>query len=213
MQRSVMRWWLPAVLAPVLVATVDARVAAAQGCTSPERLTLAAVAGRSSPYFDLDRDAIAPRPGSVSVRDGFQVGGRGDISIAGPLRARVEAWTARWDVERRTFSPIDGQIETITSEGHVTASHFGASAGLRGGRAPLCWQVLVGGGLYALSFRDKTSYRPGVALTAGVDFPTGARGRVQIDVQLHLIDTKSRSPVASTTALAAALVAGWGIRF
>ena len=73
--------------------------------------------------------------------------------------------------------------------------------------------MLVGGGLYSLTFRDSTLRRPGVSITAGIEVPTGERGAVQVDVQVHIIDTKSRFPVSSSSALAAALVAGWAYRF
>ena len=197
------------------VATVLARPAFAQvnSCTGPERLFVGAVAGRSSPEFDLTADAIPPTPGSVSVRSGFQFGGRGDVTIAGPLRARVEGWTANWDVERRIYSPLNGQVVSLTPEGHIDAHHLGASIGVRGGRSPVCWQVLAGGGLYSLRYRDVTSRRPGFVLTAGMDFPTGERGRVQLEAQVHIIDSQMHSPVHGTKALSLALVAGWGIRF
>jgi hypothetical protein len=47
--------------------------------------------GRSSPYFDLTRDAADAGPGeSILVRGGFQLAARADLPIAGPWRARVE---------------------------------------------------------------------------------------------------------------------------
>jgi hypothetical protein len=52
-----------------------------------------------------------------------------------------------------------------------------------------------------------------VALAAGVEVPAGNRGAVQADLQLHLINTGARFPIASSTALAASISVGWSQRF
>lgn len=185
-------------------------VASAQsrGCSSPDRPMVGFTIGRSSPYFDVHPQTIDPTGGSVMVRGGVQVSGRGDFSIGGPFRVRVDAGRAGWEVERLTYNP-----DTATPVGKVGVWQLDAQIGLRGGRAPVCWYVLAGGGLYSLSFRDDTSRQGGVAITPGMEFPTGEHGRLQIEVQLHLIETKARPPVHSSTALATALVVGWAFRF
>jgi hypothetical protein len=52
-----------------------------------------------------------------------------------------------------------------------------------------------------------------VALTAGIELPTGERGAVQVDVQLHLINTQGRYPIAFSDVPAASLMVGWSMRF
>jgi hypothetical protein len=201
----------------VLAVPAVAGVAYAQraGCSEPDRPSIGVTVGRSSPYFYLDREAVSPEPpGSISVRTGWQVSSRSDLSIAGPWKVRVEASSANWNVEVRTYDPARNfELVATTSAGHVAARQIGAGIGLRGGRWPTCWNLLAGGGLYSLTFRDQTIRQPGFAITAGIEVPTGERGKVQVDVQLHLIDTDSRPPVSSTTALATSLVAGWAYRF
>jgi hypothetical protein len=185
-------------------------VASAQpgGCGSPDRPLLGFSIGRSSPYFDVHPETINPAGASVMVGSGFQVGGRGEFSIGGPFRIRAEGSRAWWEVERRTYNP-----DTSTPEGHAGVWQVGAQIGLRGGRAPVCWYVLAGGGLYSISYRDDTSHQPGVAITPGMDFPTGDRGRLQLEAQLHIINAESRPPVQSSAVLALSLVVGWVYRF
>jgi hypothetical protein len=182
-------------------------------CTARERPLVGVAAGWSSPYVYLDSDAVEDGPGSIQVHGGVQIGGRGDFSIGGPVRVRVEGSTAWWSVDRQTYSPDAAATVTTGSEGHVNVRQLGASIGLRGGRAPLCWYVLAGGGLYSLSFRDDTLRRPGFQLTPGLEFPTGDRGRLQIEAQIHFIDTNGRPPFSSTKALAASIVFGWAYQF
>jgi hypothetical protein len=55
--------------------------------------------------------------------------------------------------------------------------------------------------------------RPGAALTAGIEFPTGERGAVQVDVQLHLINTQGRYPIAFSDVPSASLMVGWSRQF
>jgi hypothetical protein len=179
------------------------------------RPSVGVVVGRSSPYFDLSRGVVDEDPlASVSVRSGLLVGARGDLSIAGPLRLRVEGSTARWNIERQVYDPaLNYQLVSKSSVGRVAARQVGGAVGLRLGRAPVCAHVLIGGALHSLRVRDTTLRRPGVSITAGLEIPTGARGKVQMDMQLHIIDTDSRTPVASTKALAASIVAGWAYSF
>lgn len=206
---------LSLLVALALTTTIGTGIASAQGvgCSSPDRPLVGLAIGRSSPYFDVSPETIDPAGGSVLVRGGWQVGGRADLSIGGPFRVRVEGSSAWWEVEHVTYDPNNGQVLSETSEGHVGVRQIGAQIGLRGGRNPVCWYVLAGGGLYSLSFRDDTSRQPGVAITPGMEFPAGARGRLQVEVQLHIINTKGQPPVHGSAALAAALVVGWAYRF
>ena len=202
-------------IALVLTTTVGTGVASAQGlgCSSPDRPLVGFAIGRSSPYFDVSPETIDPAGGSIMVRGGWQVGGRADLSIGGPFRVRIEGAGAWWEVERVTYDPTNGQVLSEISEGQVSVRQIGAQIGLRGGRAPVCWYVVAGGGLYSLSFRDDTSRQPGIAITPGMEFPTGARGRLQVEAQVHIINAKGQPPVQGSSALAAALVVGWAYRF
>jgi len=202
----------------LLLVDVGAGVGFAQsraGCQEPERPSAGVAVGRSSPYVELAREVLpVEQPTSVFVRSGWQITGRGDVTIGGPFRLRIEGSTARWDVVRETYSPeLNYQLVDSRSIGHISVRQIGAAIGLRGGRRPVCGHVLVGGGLYSLTFRDDTLRRPGISFAAGIEVPTGARGVVQVDLQLHIIDTKNQRPVSGSAALAAGLVAGWAYRF
>jgi hypothetical protein len=196
----------------ILAVTVDVAHAQSRECSiAPRGIGLSV--GRVSPYLELSRGAVDPVPaGSILVRNGFQVAGRGDLPIAGPWRARVEAAFADWPVVRQIYG--DG-VEPIARDtvGRVGVRQLVGMIGRQGGRSPVCGYVLAGGGFYSLAFRRATVRRPGVALTAGVEFPTGERGAVQVDVQLHLISTQGRYPIAFSTVPAAGLLAGWSLRF
>ena len=182
-------------------------------CSSRVPPSIGVSAGRSSPSFDLARDAREPgENGSVLVRAGALLAGRADAPISGPWRARIEGSAANWRVERRTYGP-HGEVTASQTAGHVEVRQLTAFVGRQGGRTPVCGYVLAGGGLYSLRYQGASIRSPGVALTAGVEVPTGERGAVQADVQLHLINTRSRYPVASTDALAASLSVGWSYRF
>jgi hypothetical protein len=169
--------------------------------------------GRVSPYVELSQGAVDTVPrGSILVRNGFQLAGRGDLPIAGPWRVRVEAAAASWPVVRQTYSD-DFQLTATETAGHVGVRQVAAMIGRQGGRSPVCGYVLAGGGFYSLDFRGAAVRRPGVALTAGIELPTGERGAVQVDVQLHLINTQARYPIAFSDVPAASLMVGWSLRF
>jgi hypothetical protein len=208
---------LAAVLAILSTLTLYPAAAGAQtgaGCRAPTRPSIGVAIGPSSPYFDLERTALDAAPAaSARVRGGTQVSARGDLSIAGPLRLRVEGSTASWNVERLTPGPGPADLPIATAAGRMSARHLIGAIGLRGGRAPACGHVLIGGGLYSLGLGDTTLRRPGMAVVAGVEIPTGRWGRVQVEAQVHVIDTDSRFPVSSTKALAGALLAGWAYDF
>ena len=182
-------------------------------CSVAPPLMLGVSGGRSSPSFDLARDLVDTEQNASSmVRSGGQIGARVDVPIAGPWRARVEGARASWRVERQRYG--DGvQVVATDTIGHVESRQIVATIGRQGGRSPACGYVLAGGGLYSLGYRGARLTRPGFALTAGIEVATGDRGAIQVDVQLHVIDTQSRSPVAGSAALAASLTAGWSFRF
>lgn len=169
--------------------------------------------GRVSPYLDLSQGAVDPVPtGSILVRNSFQFAGRGDVPIAGPWRARVEASAANWPVVRQTY---DDDFRPLARDtvGHVGVRQIVAMIGRQGGRSPVCGYVLAGGGLYSLGFRGATVRRPGVAVTAGMEFPTGERGAIQADLQLHLVNTEGRYPIAPSEVPVAGITVGWSLRF
>ena len=201
-------------LAMALVAAVTGDLAHAQvrDCPIAPR-GIGVATGRVSPYLELAQGAVDPTPGgSIVVRNSFQFAGRGDLPIAGPWRARVEAAVANWPVVRQTYD--EGFEPTVRETlGHVDVRQVAAMIGRQGGRSPACGYVLAGGGLYSLRFRGATIRRPGVALTAGVEIPTGERGAVQVDAQLHLINTQGRYPIAFSDVPAASLMVGWSRRF
>jgi hypothetical protein len=206
-----------AVLGVVLCVAGAADVAWAQsrsGCREAERPSVGFAVGRSAPYVELARGVVDAEAGqSVLVYGGPQFGVRMDLTPAGPLRLRVEGAWARWDVRRKTYDPSDGyrEIEN-TSVGHLSARQLVGLVGLRGGRGPLCWNLLGGGGVYRLEIRDAVLTRPGGSLVAGIEFPTGALGVVQADIQLQMIDTNGLHPVSMSTVLAASVTVGWSIR-
>lgn len=202
----------------LLVLTVMAGAGQAQGrsgCQASQRPSVGVAYGRSSPYLELAQGVVeTAMGGSVLVYGGSQFTARGDLSIAGPWRLRVEGSTARWDVVRITYDPNAGYQEIArTSVGHIAARQIVAAVGLRGGRAPACGHVLVGGGLYSLDYRGAAIRRPGFSITAGIEVPTGTRGAVQVDMQLHLITTRNGYPISGSAVLATGLSAGWAYRF
>ena len=169
--------------------------------------------GRVSPYLDLSQGAVDTVPrGSILVRNGFQLAGRGDLPIAGPWRARVEAAAANWPVVRQIYGD-DFQLTATETAGHVGVRQIAAMIGRQAGRSPVCGYVLAGGGFYSLDFRGAAVRRPGVALTAGIEFPTGERGAVQADLQLHLVNTEGRYPIAPSEVPVAGITVGWSLRF
>ena len=203
-------------LTAVLSFTTAAAAHAQRGdCRGPIRPSVGVSVGRSSPYFDLTPGAVDPSPSaSIVVGGGTQVGARGDLPVVGPLRLRVDGSAVRWNIERRIYSPeLNYELVEKSSAGAIAARQIGAAIGLELGRAPLCAHVLIGGALHSLRVGDATLRRPGVSITAGVELPTGSRGKVQMDMQLHVIDTNSRAPISSSHGLAASLMAGWAYTF
>jgi hypothetical protein len=209
-----LRLHLPVVPATALILTLAAGVAHAQSrdCSIAPR-GIGVSIGRVSPYLELSQGAVDSVPrGSILVRNGFQLAGRGDLPVAGPWRVRLEAAAAKWPVVRQTYGD-DFQSTTTETAGHIGVRQIAAMIGRQGGRSPACGYVLAGGGFYSLDFRGAAVRRPGVALTAGMEFPTGERGAVQVDVQLHLINTQARYPIAFSDVPAASLLVGWSLRF
>ena len=96
-------------------------------CQTARSRTIGVSVGRSSPYFDLARDAAdAGTRESILVRGGFQVAARGDMPIAGPWRARVEGSAANWRVARQTYGD-DFQLIATDTVGHVDTAVLAAS--------------------------------------------------------------------------------------
>jgi hypothetical protein len=169
--------------------------------------------GRSSPDFEPSR-GVGGTSGSVLARGGLDLAARADLPIAGVWRARVEGSATNWRLERQIYSADLRQVIATETVGDVGVRQIVALAGRQGGRAPVCGYVLAGGGLYSLDYQGTSFHSPGFALTAGVEFPGGPRGSVQLDVHLHMINTRSHYPVGGSSAvLAAGLSAGWAYRF
>jgi hypothetical protein len=194
---------------------VVGRAQARADCETPQPPAVGIGVGRSSPYFDLAREAAdAGVSGSILVRGGVELTARGDLPIAGPWRARVEGSATNWRVERETYSPeLHYQLIASDTVGHVQVRQLVALVGRQGGRTPVCGYVLAGGGIYTLNYKGASIHRPGLALTAGFDLPAGRRAAVQMDLQLHVINTRDGYPVSSTAVLAASLSAAWAYRF
>jgi hypothetical protein len=197
--------------AAVLVLVGTAGVAHAQSgadCQTP-RPAVGAAIGRSSPYFEPSLGV-----GGLS-RGGLHLAARADLPIAGAWRARVEGSATNWRLERQIYSADLRQVIATETVGRVEVRQIVALAGRQGGPGRICGYVLAGGGLYALGYQGASSYNPGFAGVAGIEFPGGPRGAVQVDVQLHLINTGTggRYPIGSSAVLDARLSAGWLYRF
>ena len=205
------------VVAWLLIALAAAGVAEAQGrpdCRSPLPPSVGVAFGRSSPYVELASGVVEPPgTGSVQVRAGAQFGARAELPVVGPLRVRIDAATARWDVRQTTYDPNGFTVTADTSVGHMSARHLVALLGVRTGRAPACAHVAAGGGVYALGFRDASVRRPGASLAAGIEMRTGDHGAIQVDGMLHIIGTRDRYPISGSAALALNLLLGWVYRF
>lgn len=190
--------------------------AQSRGCHAAQRAVGIAV-GRSDPYFEPSLGSAGAGTsgsvGSVLSRGGLQFAGRADVPIAGAWRARVEGATANWRLERQIYSADLRRVIATETAGDLDVRQIIAQVGRQGGRAPACAYVLAGGGLYSLHYQDTSFRRPGVALTAGIEFPGGPRGAVQLDVQLHLINTRSRFPIGSSVVMDGRFSAGWAYRF
>jgi hypothetical protein len=215
--RASARWFPNTLVTAFLLAAMPA-VAAAQSrrsCRVPERPSIGVAVGKSSPYLELPRDAVpGDGPRSLSVGGGPVFGARADLSIAGPFRVRVEGSTGRWEVIGRTYDAERGfQLASEESLGSMSVRQVGAAIGLRTGRPPSCAYLLAGGGLHRIGFRGVTLRRPGMWLIAGMEAPLGPYGLLQLEAQLHIIDTADRPPAFTPTALAARLTAGWAYRF
>lgn len=182
-------------------------------CQDPVPPSVGFAIGKSSPYLDLAAGAVDGE-GSVLVYGGPQFTGRADVSPGGLFRLRVEASAARWAVQRKIYDPNAGyQLVGDISEGRLAARSVVGTAGIRLGRAPVCAHVLAGGGVFALDYRGAGFTAPGFTIVAGMEFPTGSRGVVQLDVQMNLIHSNGRDPIASSRIPAASITAGWALRF
>lgn len=200
----------------VLTLFVMADVGHAQSYGECSRLTprgFGVSVGRSGAHLPLDQAAVeAGERAYTSVRSGLQLGGRIDLPVVEGVRARVEASTANWRVERRTY---DEDFEPIATDavGHVDARQVVALIGAQRGRSPLCGYVLIGGGLHSLGYRGASIRRPGFAFTGGIEVPTGDRGAIQFDAQVHIIRRDGRYPVAISDVAAGSITVSWSRRF
>jgi len=202
------------VLSLVLCATGADAAQRLDDCRSAQPTSVGVSIGRSSPYLEVDSSAVgAPRVGSVSVESGGQLAGRLDLPVAGPLRLRVEAATARWDVRHRLYLSASGETIADRSLDRISTRHLVALVGLRTGRAPMCAHVSIGGGLYSFGLPGAIVRRPGFAFGVGMEIPTGEHGAVQLDVGLHLVTTRDAYPITSSAIPAASLSIGWAYRF
>jgi hypothetical protein len=184
------------------------------GCdTAPGRAVGGSVA-RSDPYFEPSPGVSGPG-GSVHSGRSLHLAARADLPIAGAWRARVEGGATRWPLERQIYSADLRQVVATETVGHINVRQMIALAGRQGGRAPVCGYVLAGGGLYSLSHGGTRSHHSGVALMLGMEFPGGPRGAVQVDLQIHIINTGEggRYPIGSTAVIDTRLSAGWMYRF
>jgi hypothetical protein len=201
----------------VLVLLVTVGVGRAQSrvdCQTPRRPAIGVAVGRSSPYFEPSPGSGgAGTSGSVLSRNGFYLAGRAVLPIAGAWRASVEGAATNWRLERQIYSADLRQVIATETVGHVEVRQIIALAGRQGGRAPVCGYVLAGGGLYSLEYQGASFRSPGFALTAGLEFPAGPHGAVQVDAQIHLINTSGRYPIGSSTVVDGRFSAGWLYRF
>lgn len=202
----------------VLVSSIGVPgVAAAQwrgDCRAPQPPSLGISIGRSSPYAELAHGIEGAEPiGPVSVRGGMQLAARGDLPLLGPLRARLEAARSWWDIRQARDAGSEFPRANGASIAPISTRHLVALAGVRTGRAPVCAHVSAGGGMHAIGFRDRTFWRPGFAVGAGIELPTGSRGAIQLDATVHLVRTRDVPPLASVVVPSLNLLAGWAYRF
>ena len=177
------------------------------------RPAIGAAVGRSSPYFEPSLGIGGPgASGAILARGGVQFAGRADLPIAGAWRARVEGAATNWRLERQMYSADLRQVVATETVGDIDLRQIVALAGRQAGRAPVCGYVLAGGGLYSLNYQGRRYQSPGFALIAGIEFPAGARGAVQVDAQLHLVNAGGSYPIGSSTVVDTRFSAGWVYR-
>jgi hypothetical protein len=203
---------LVGVLGLVMAGSAQAQIQFLQtDCWSRQPPSVGVVTGRTQPYLELHAKDINASPGgSLSVGGGPNVAARLDLSPAGPLLVRFEGGMEWWDVRQKTYDPeANFSLIADRSVGTVWARRLVALAGLRfrdrhPSRLQICPHVLVGVGLYSINLPGGITRRqPGGAIVAGVDLPTGERGAVQLDLQLHATDAYA----------VPALTVGWAYRF
>jgi hypothetical protein len=209
----IMRVSLTFAAALFIVAPAVAEAQSRDDCSTPRPPAIGAALGRSSPYFEPSLERGPGTPGSVLSRGGLEFAGRGELPIGGPWRIRIEGAATDWPLERQIYSADLARVIDTEAAGRVEVRQIVASVGRLAGRAPVCGYVLAGGGLYSLNFQGTSHRSPGFALTAGVEFPAGPRGAVQVDVQLHLINADGRYPIGSSTVVDGRFLVGWMYRF
>jgi hypothetical protein len=187
----------------VLPAAANARLSS--GCASARPPAIGVSIGRSSPYFEPAGVVANESLGSLHLA------ARADVPVAGPWRVRVEGASTGWRLERTTYSADLRDVVARDIVGRVDVKHVAAVIGRQAGRAPACAYVLAGAGLYALDYQNAGWFAPGGILVAGIEFPGGPRGAVQVDVQLHLVKTgvDGQPPIGSSVVVDGRLSVGW----
>jgi len=197
-----------------VIGTADAQGRA--DCQSPQPPSIGLAFGRSLPGFALPAETVGAGPiTTLTVRGATQVAGRADLPVVGPLRVRLEGAMAHWDVRQTLYDPNAGyQVIDEASIGAMSTRHLVALVGIRTGRPGACAHVSAGGGLYSIGFRDASLRRPGFALAAGIEVPTGRHGAIQADATLHVIRIGDGYPITSfSDAPTLSLLVGWAYRF
>jgi hypothetical protein len=197
-----------------LVMPIAATAQSIADCDAPRRPAVGVAVGRSSPYFEpyLGGGGTSP-PGSTGSRGGLFWAGRADLPIEGAWRGRVQGGVTAWRLERQTYSTDLQRVVASETTGRVQVREVVGLVGRLMGRPPVCAYILGGGGYYFLDHEGTSHRNPGYALMAGIEIPATAHGAVQVDVQLHVITTGERYPIASSAVLDGRLSVGWLYRF
>ena len=181
------------------------------GCQSSPAPSFGLSAGRSSTYIEPVSESFGVEPGSVNVRGGPQLAGRAELPVAGRLRLRLEAARSKWDVRRTVYDAAAKAVTSDRSIGSMSQRHLVAMLGVN---VQPCAYVAVGGGVYAIGFRDQFFRSLGPAVAAGMEFPTGARGAIQLDAAVHMIGGSNGKTIATNSTLPTiGLNVGWAYRF
>jgi hypothetical protein len=203
-----------AVILMVVAGPEGAHAQSVADCGTPRRPGIGVAVGRSSPYFEPSlRDGGSGTTGTTGSRGGLMIAGRADLPIEGAWRGRVQGGAARWHLERQVYSADLRRVIATETTGRIQVREIVGLVGRQVGRPPVCAYVLAGGGFYSLRHEGASHRNSGFALAAGIEIPAGPHGAVQVDVQLHLITTRERYPIASSAVLDGRLSAGWLYRF
>jgi hypothetical protein len=203
-----MRFPLAVAASVLAVIPAAANAQSNAGCDGRRPPAVGVAVGRSSPYFEPTGDI------ATASRGFWHLAARADLPIAGAWRARVEGATTEWRLERTTYSADLREVVAREIVGHLDVRHVAGLIGRQLGRAPACAYVLAGGGLYALDYRGAHSFKPGTTLVAGIELPASSRGAIQVDAQVHIVDTgpDGLPPIGSSAVLDGRLAIAWVFR-